>query len=215
MCTVALTIASALGSIWQGYTQKQAADAQAQAMEINAKIADQQAHDAVVRGGLEEQKMRRQLRLMLGQQTANVGASGVLADNGSALDARLSSVDAMERDIDINEANAQRERWGHQVEAVNYRNQASAAKASGRNAMTAGIFGAGSTMLGLVAPKVDNWWSKGAKVGTGTDAALDVAAYTPNHYGMPYLPPGMDDLGSWYSYPTGKNGGKRYWRGGR
>lgn len=165
MCTVALTIASALGSLYQGYTQQQAANAQAAAAEQNARIASQQAHDAVTRGGIQEGKMRRDLRKLLGKQAANAGASGVTLNSGSITDARLSSIDAMERDIDVNEMNAQRERWGYDVQAVNYMNQASAARAAGSNAWTAGVIGAGTSLLSLVAPKVDDWFSKGVSTG--------------------------------------------------
>lgn len=161
MCTVALTVASALGSIWQGYTQKQYADAQAAAAEQNARIATQQGHDAVTIGGVREGGMRRQLRQLIGKQMATAAASGVNVNSGSVTDARLSSIDAMERDIDINEMNAQRAKWGYDVQAVNYMNQASAARAAGSNAMTAGIIGAGTSLLSLAAPKIDEWFGKG------------------------------------------------------
>lgn len=171
MCTVALTVASALGQVWQGYTAKQAADAQAAAAEQNARISEARAHDAVTRGGIKEAGMRRALRRMLGTQSTNAAAAGISSNSGSLSDARLSSIDAMERDIDVNEMNAQRERWGHQVQAVNYENQASAARASGKNAMTAGILGGVATLGTLVAPKVDEWFSKGVGGGLYTEHA--------------------------------------------
>lgn len=109
--------------------------------------------------------MRRDLRKLLGRQAVNAAASGVTLNSGSVIDSRLSSIDAMERDIDVNEMNAQRERWGYDVQAVNYMNQASAARAAGSNAMTAGMIGAGTSLLSLVAPKVDDWFSKGVSTG--------------------------------------------------
>lgn len=165
MCTVALTIASALGSVWQGYAAKQSADAQAAVAEQNARIATQQGHDAVTRGGVEEGKMRRQLRKLIGKQFANAGASGIAVDSGSITDARLSSIDAMERDIDVNEMNAQRQRWGFDVQAVNYQNEASAARAAGNNAFTAGLIGGATSLLSLATPKIDEWFSKGVNTG--------------------------------------------------
>lgn len=131
-----------------------------------------QGHDAVLRGGYKETLMRRDLRKMLGKQTTGAAAAGILADSGSVADARLSSMDAAENDININEMNAQRERWGFQVQATNYMNQASAARASGRNAMTAGVIGAGTTLLSLVTPKIDEWM--------GGNAAGADGLYTQN-----------------------------------
>lgn len=181
MCTVALTVASALGSVYQGYAAKQAANAQAAAAEQNANIARQQAHDAVTIGGVREGQMRRSLRQLIGRQMAAAGASGVSVNSGSITDARLSSIDAMERDIDVNEMNAQRARWGHEVEAINYLNQASAARAAGSNAMTAGIIGAGTSLLSLAAPKIDEWFKGGVGASGGLYTANSNANLAENH----------------------------------
>lgn len=167
MCTIVLAAASALGSIYQGYAQQQAADAQAAAYEQNAKIAERQATDAVVRGGQEENTMRRRYRGLMARQRAATAASGIAAESGSVIDASLSSREEFERDVDINEQNAQRERWGHLVDAVNQRNAAEAARAQGRNAFTAGLIGGATSILSAAAPSIDKWWTGGVAAESG------------------------------------------------
>ena len=57
-----------------------------------------------------------------------------------------------EQDVSVLRMNAARESWGYQVQGTNYRNQASAARASGKNAMLGGFMGAGASLLSLAAP---------------------------------------------------------------
>ena len=200
MCTAVLTAVSAVGSIMQGYSQQQAAKAQAAASEQNARIAENSATDSVKRGGQEELRMRRRMSGLRGAQNAAAAAAGITLDSGSLADVQMSSATEAERDISINAENAQREAWGYRVEAVNHRNAASAARAAGRNAFTSGIIGAGTTLLSLATPTVDSIGSGGIKVApaaqTGAVAlgpgraefdALNVASYTPAMNGqIPY-----------------------------
>lgn len=177
----------------QGRAQQQAANAQATAAETNARIAEQSATDAVKRGGAEELRMRRRLRGLIGSQNTAAAASGISLDSGSLTDVRLSSMDEAERDIAINEQNTQRERWGYQMEATNYRNAASAARASGKNAFTGGLIGAGTSLVSLATPTVDTIgngitvdatpaaFQGDVALGPSRDVfdALNVAGYTP------------------------------------
>lgn len=192
MCTAVLTVASAIGSVMQGAAQRSAANAQAGAAEQNARIADAQAADSVLRGGAEEARFRRRLGGLVGSQNATAAASGLSSDSGSLSDARRSSLGEAERDIAINEQNTQRERWSHLVEAQNQRNAASAARAAGKNAFTAGLIGAGTSLVSLAAPTVDTIGggitvgpvsSAGSSIPLGPERntfdALNTAGYVP------------------------------------
>jgi hypothetical protein len=167
MCTVAgaLGALGAAGSLYQGVAARSAARAQAAADEQNARLADEQAKDAVRRGSYEEVKLRRSMSLLEGGQRAALAASGVDVDSGSALDVQEASRLEGERDAAVLRMNAQREAWGYQAQAVNYRNAASAARASGRNAMTGAVIGAGTSLLTAASPYF------GAGAGTGATAA--------------------------------------------
>ncbi|GHT01477.1 hypothetical protein AGMMS50276_29560 [Synergistales bacterium] len=160
MCTVMMTALSAASSLAQGMAAQSSAKAQAAAAEQNARMAEEQADDAVKRGGREEHKFRRQIAIHQGQQRAGLAASGVDVDSGSAGLLQEASRNEAEEDVSVIRFNAQREAWGYQAQATDYRNQASAARASGRNAMTGGVIGAGASLLSLAG---DGGWLGKAK----------------------------------------------------
>jgi hypothetical protein len=171
----------------QGQAARSAANAQAAAEEQNARLSDEQARDSMRRGAYDELKLRRQMSILQGQQRSALAASGVEVDTGSPLELQEASLREGEQDAAVIRYNAERDAWGHQVQAVNHRNAAGAARASGRNAMTGAVIGAGTSLLttgapylkgkGTVAPKTAAW-------GIGTKAQ--------------YVPP--DSIASWGLY---------------
>ena len=104
-----------------------------------------------------------------------LAASGVEVDSGSALDVQDASIREGEQDAAAIRFNAAREGWGHQVQAVNYRNEASAARAAGRNALFGSIVGAGTSLLSAAGP---NTWMK--KVGTGKATGGKIPSWYDN-----------------------------------
>jgi hypothetical protein len=179
MCTAAIAIASAAMSVMQGAAARSQANAQAAAAEQNANIARMQATDAVKRGGMEEMRIRRDAALLRGRQRVIAAASRLDPDTGSMFDVQNSSMNQAALDITINEANAQREKWAHDVEAVNFMNQASAARAAGNNAFAGGLVNAGTGLMALATPSVDSI-GKGIKV----DAARNNYADSWNYRGF-------------------------------
>jgi hypothetical protein len=162
MCTMVMAALSAAGSVAQGMSASAAAKAQAGAEEQNARLAELQGADAVRRGGLEEAKFRREQSMLAGRQRSLLAASGVDIDSGSAAELQEASRMEAEEDAAVIRMNAQREKWGFDAQAVNHRNAAAAARSAGKNAMTAGIVGAGTSLL--TAAGDAGWFSKaGAK----------------------------------------------------
>jgi hypothetical protein len=168
---MALGAVSAYGTLMQGQAASSAANAQAAAEEQNARIADEQARDSMRRGAYDELKLRRQMSILQGQQRSALAASGVEVDTGSPLELQEASRREGDQDAAVIRFNAEREAWGHQVQAVNSRNAASAASASGRNAMTGALIGAGTSLLstageygsllkgrGTITPKGETLW---------------------------------------------------------
>jgi hypothetical protein len=111
-----------------------------------------------------------------------LAASGVEVDTGSPLAIQDTSRREADQDTAVIRFDAEREAWAHGVQATNYRNVASAARAEGRNAMTAGLIGAGTGLLSVggeyagymkgknvIKPKNVNWWpnDKQMKAGYG------------------------------------------------
>ena len=152
MCTVLATALSVVGGLMQGVAANNAAKAEASVANQNARISEVQATDAVKRSSKEEMKLRRQMSLLQGQQRSQLAASGVDVDTGSALEMQDASMREGEQDAAAIRFNAARESWGHKVNAVNYRNQASAARASGKNALMGSVIGAGTSLLSLAQP---------------------------------------------------------------
>ena len=165
MCTVLATALSAVSGIMQGMAANSAAKAEAAAANQNARIAEAQSTDAIARGGKEELSHRRKMSALQGEQRAQLAASGVSVDTGSALAMQDASMSEGEHDAAAIRFNAAREAWGHNVQATNYRNQASAAKAAGRNALTGSIIGAGTSLLTLAQPTTN---PNRAKIKAGT-----------------------------------------------
>ena len=206
MCTVLTAVLGAVGSVWQGISAQKTANAQAeaamQAGQINARIAEAQATDAVKRGGEQEQKIRRQLAAIVGRQKAVAAASGVVTDSGSALDVRNASLLENERDVETNALNHAREAWGYGVQATNYRNQAeaesAALKAQGRNAFLGGLFGGASSLLSLATP---------AAAGAAGSRSISLGQINSPYqgFGSSPLPSGLTVGQQYYKYKTGND----------
>ena len=144
MCTL-LSALSAGASLYSGVAQarnaRAQADAQASALEANARNAQILGHDAIERGGQEELRLRRSLAQVAGNQTVQAASSGVDLNSGSVRDARNASVSEGEHDAEAIRFNAARERWGYQAQANNLNNQAAYARAAGRAASNNVLFG--------------------------------------------------------------------------
>ncbi|WP_421707111.1 virion core protein, T7 gp14 family [Algihabitans sp.] len=135
MCELGFMIASTAAALGSAAMQMQAQSQQAaaqraslnyqrQVSENNARTSEALAEDARQRGRAQERAQRMQTRQLLGRQRAVLGATGLQADSGSALDilgdtAALGELDALQiRD------NATREAWRFRVQASNDQAQA-------------------------------------------------------------------------------------------
>jgi hypothetical protein len=147
------------------YSQGQAAQAayeaqaneyekQAQIAGNNKVIAENQASQTLEQGAGEERRFRLRAAQFLEGQHASLAASGGTM-SGSALSVLADTAMGIEEDVQTMRLNKLLERWGFQVEAVNYKNQADSfmasaanARASGASAKKAAKFGAFTTLLG-------------------------------------------------------------------
>jgi hypothetical protein len=153
MCDLALvlglagTAVSAMGSIQAGNAQAAAANYNAQVLEMNAKLSDRRARDAVMRGNAEEQQNRLETARFRANQIAGMAANGVDVSFGSPLETITSSATMAEMDALTIRANSRREAYDHEVEGVNQRADATLKRMEGKAAKQAGFLNAFSTVL--------------------------------------------------------------------
>ena len=145
---VASTLMGAAGQIQQGNAAAAARRYNQQVAEMNAKIADNQARDALERGKIEEQKKRREVAQISGRQQAAMAANGVDISFGSPLDVLADTAIQGELDALTIRSNTYREEYDYRVKGANQRAQGSLARMEGDAAKTGSLLSAGATILG-------------------------------------------------------------------
>lgn len=169
--SIAGTALDVRSKIKAGNAAKKAADLQADALlaasargdggvgAFNAKVAELQAKDALVRGAQEEGRYRAQVRGLLGTERVAYAAGNIDVSYGSAVDVQADTEFMGELDALQIRTNAAREAWGYQVTAANARagsggNPNAAAEAKflrmqGKEAQSQMRLSIGGTLLGF------------------------------------------------------------------
>ena len=130
--TVVGGLFSAASSVMAGQAQARAYEAEAKMAEYNARMAERQGVEA-----LKEERFRQQARQFQSSQRTTAAASGTQV-SGSALSVLADTAMGIEQDADTIRFNTLKDKWGFDVQRTNFTNQASAARASAKNARTAG-----------------------------------------------------------------------------
>lgn len=138
MCNpIALTAASMVGTLFtqhqQGKAQAAMYNQQARVAEANARISDRKQEQIADQALQERDKMSDKMRLIQGQNVAETGASG-LTMSGTPLQLMASSYDEYNKDIQNWETNKNNSIYNEYLNGVNYRNEASTARAAASNA---------------------------------------------------------------------------------
>ena len=164
MCVDPMTAMMIGSTVIGGVGQLQAAGAaaasakyNASVADMNAKLADRAAKDALERGGIEEQKQRAKTAQILGQQQAGMAANGLDLTFGSPLDLLVDTAVMGELDALTIRTNAYREERDIRQQGANYRGQAGMYRAEASSAKTAGWLNAGGTVLGGGAQAYGNY----------------------------------------------------------
>ena len=137
---------SAAGSVMAGQAQAKAYEAQARMAEHNARLAELQGARELEKGAREEGKFRREARQFQGSQLAALAASGA-AMSGSPLAVLSDTAQGIEEDATTLRFNTLQNKWGFDVQQTNFLNEASSARASAKNAKTAGWIGGFTSLL--------------------------------------------------------------------
>ena len=146
MIAIAGGLLSAAGSVVAGNAQAAAYEAQAKVAQQNARLAELQGVEELKKGAREEERFRREARQFQGSQRTAMAASGAQV-SGSALSVLADTAMGIEEDATTIRFNTLQSKYGRDVEALNFRNQASAARASAKNARTAGWIGGFTSLL--------------------------------------------------------------------
>lgn len=153
---VAGAAVSAVGAIKQGQAAEAAANYNAAVAENNGKMAIDQA-------SLQEDQQRRQSRAQLGQMRAQYAASGIQLE-GTPMDVlEMSARDA--------ELDALTIRYGGQMRALGYKNDAALSRFEGSTAASNANWKAGGTMLQGIASAAGSMSGGGGGKGMKGDYA--------------------------------------------
>ena len=138
MCNpIALTAASMVSTLFmqhqQGKAQAAMYNQQARVAEANARISDRKQEQIADQALQERDKMSDKMRLIQGQNVAETGASG-LTMSGTPLQLMASSYDEYNKDIQNWESNKNNSIYNEYLNGMNYRNEASTARAAASNA---------------------------------------------------------------------------------
>ena len=145
---VAATVVSTAGAFTSGIGQAQQYRYQAQIADQNARLANEQARDSIENTNLEARQRSRQIAQTKGAQIAAMAANGVDLNFGSAVDIQKDTAMIGAEDIaQIYKGGNERTR-GFDINAFNYKSQASANRAQASGALMKGIFDGVSTALG-------------------------------------------------------------------
>lgn len=148
MLMIGSTVMGAAGAIQQGKAANASAKYNAQVADMNAKISERQARDAVERGAIEEQQQRMKTSQIIGKQKAAMAANGVDLKFGSPLDTLVDTATMGELDALTIRANTYREERDIRQQGLNSQSQAGLLRAEGAAAKSAGFMNAFGTILG-------------------------------------------------------------------
>ena len=143
-------IQSVLGA-YMSYTQGKAAkrtyEANANIAEINSRIAELGAKDALNRGQKVEAQYRQGTKKTIGSQRAAAAASGIRTDTGSARDIQTETANISELDAMTIKNNALREAFGYTAQGYQYGQEARNSTMQGQLAQSQGLFEGTQSLL--------------------------------------------------------------------
>lgn len=145
-------LTSSISTAANTYAQTQAiraqADFQTSQLEMNRKIAEIKANDALKRGAKAKRDVEAQTRQLIGAQRAAMAAQGIEVESGSALDIQEDTAQLGRLDALTIKMNAYREAWGYKFEGIQLGAQAGLAQTSARFARTQALVGGAQSLAG-------------------------------------------------------------------
>lgn len=141
-------VISAVGTVASAQASASQAAYQAQVARNNQIIAQRNAADALKRGDVEEDKVRRNTASILGQQRARLAGQGTALDEGSPLDIQMDTAGLGELDALTVRSNYRREAYAQEVQGMNYGAQAALYDSKAQTSLLGSWLSAGGSLLG-------------------------------------------------------------------
>ena len=137
---------STVGTMATMSAQNASAEAQAQVLENNRKMAEIESEDVDRQKQEDKIDLARKISATKGEQSALQGASGLVIGEGTALTELQDTAQMGAHDLATIDENANKEKWSLRQEAKNYTGQATAMRASKSSPLLAG---SGSLLSGV------------------------------------------------------------------
>jgi hypothetical protein len=207
MCSLTLALTglttglSMASQYQQSRAQAAAYEAQAQAAYDNAKIQNKKSEIQAEQYAQQQRDLDNRRRLIVGQQTAQAGASGLAGNVGSPLDIYNASMSAWSEDTNNLLNNQRNDQWSNYTQEVNYRNQGNAAMANASAAKQAGNMAIAGGVISLLGSAYSsNLFGKG---GSGTSSAATAQTPTAAGYQATGLDRAMSGISGYTPVSTG------------
>jgi hypothetical protein len=158
------TAASVYGKIQEGKAQSNQYKYQAAVDRNNQIISTRQADDAIQRGKIEEENVRRRTQAIKGEQRAAYAANGIDLGSDAVVDTLADTAMLGELDALTTRSNAEREAYGFRVQGMNYGASAQNNTMAAKNTKSASRIGAMTTLLSgasTVASSYSDYKTKG------------------------------------------------------
>lgn len=136
--TIASLAVSAYSAVQQQRAQNAAAEYNRKVQLNNAQIAEMRAKSVEERGAVQEKQLRLQIAQKKGQQRSALAASGVVVDEGTALEILEDTAALGEEDALTLRHNTAMEAWGLRTQRFAFESQAELAGAQKSSAALAG-----------------------------------------------------------------------------
>jgi hypothetical protein len=155
--TVGSTALGVGGALFQGISAMNMANYQAAVADNNRKMALQMQERAKIEGETAARDQDLKTKALIGQQRAQMGASGFDMNTGTPLDLQASSTALGRLDALRAKGGKDMEAWKYGVQAQQFANQGEMAEASGFNSMLSGFINAGSSLIGGAGSFATKW----------------------------------------------------------
>lgn len=145
---IAATALTAGSQVYGGIAAQQAGRYEQQVSYANAAREEARVADATERGNLEQMRRYRLAAQQSGEQRNSAGLYGLDLGIGTTFDQINDTGKIASEDVGIIGRNTDREIYGYDINALNYRSQGNAARSAGNAALVGSLLSAGGTILG-------------------------------------------------------------------
>ncbi len=162
----------AFGNMMKGDADASAYKYQAGVARMNEQIAKGNADYSRHVGEIQAQQEGMKTAQGIGETKAKQAGSGVAIDSGSSKAVTDTQLEVGQYDQSMIRSNAARKAYGFEVEAASEEVKARMADAASKNAKSAGILGAASSLISAGSSVASKWLQYDSTFGSGSNVAF-------------------------------------------